>query len=323
MNAIAASSWRRQLATVFARLPKRPHLTVARLATRPLPDRWYLALGHLAYFKRWPNYTTPRTINEHIQAYMLRSRDPLLKIAGDKMRTREWIARMLGEAYLVPLLGVWDDARAVPLETLPRPCVLKATAGSGMVRILGARTSAEELRAARADIARWLRRDYSRFHREWCYEGLPRRVMAEIMLRDEHGDVPADYKAYVIGGRLRFIQVDRGRFGHHTRNLYSPQWSLLPVRLTIDNHALDPPPPRLAEMIRIAETLAEPFEFMRTDFYVVGDQLYVGELTNYPGAGFEKFIPHAFALELGQMWRTRSTPSRGDDTAASAECARQ
>jgi hypothetical protein len=123
-------------------------------------------------------------------------------------------------------------------------------------------------------------------------------------------ELPADYKLYVIGGQVRFIQVDRGRFGRHTRNLYDPQWRLLKERLTLPNHAPDPRPSRLEEMIDITLRLAEPFEFLRVDCYVQEDRLYIGELTNYPGAGFERFIPHRFALELGAHWRPPVTSER-------------
>ena len=49
-----------------------------------------------------------------------------------------------------------------------------------------------------------------------------------------------------------------------------------------------------------------PFEFLRVDCYLVdgpdGERLHVGELTNYPGAGFERFIPARYARELGVCW---------------------
>ena len=286
-------------------------VNLARLLLRPFPDRLYLALGHFAYFGRWPDYDNPRTFNEHIQAYMLNCRDPLLRIPADKIATREYIRQHYGEELLVPLIGVWDNADQVPVESLPRPCVLKPTAASGLVMMLRENDPrpAEEIRAT---MDRWLRRDYSRLHREWCYEGLPRRLMAEVMLRDPNGTVPPDYKAYVIGGKVRFIQVDRGRFAHHTRNIYGPDWRPLPARWTLQNHPPDPRPPMLEKMVEVAETLGEPFEFLRVDYYVLGDHIYIGELTNYPGAGFEKFIPASYALHIGSFWtevRQRALPT--------------
>jgi hypothetical protein len=292
---------------------RRPDLLVARRIGRLLPDRLYLALGHLFYFGRWPNYTHPRSLNEHIHAYMLRCRSPLLHIAADKLATREHVARVLGEQYLVPLIGAWDSAEAVPLKTLPRPCVVKTTVGSGQVWFLkpGVYTDLCELRQ---HLRRWLATDFSSLSREWCYRGLPNRVIAEEMLSGEDGEVPADYKCYVIGGAVRFIQVDRGRFGTHTRNLYDTDWRLLRERLTLENHPVDRRPARLQEMLDLTVRLAEPFEFLRVDWYVVGERIYIGELTNYPGAGFERFIPPSYALELGSHWRLpaeAAEPARG------------
>lgn len=281
---------------------RRPDLLIARRIGRLLSDRHYLALGHLFYFGHWPDYARPRSLNEHIQAYMLRCRSPLLHIAADKAATREHVAASVGDQYLVPLVGVWDDADAVPLKTLPRPCVVKTTVGSGQVWFL---RSGEfvDLQRLRLELQRWLATDFSSLSREWCYRGLRNRVIVEHMLAGEAGEVPADYKFYVIGGAVRFIQVDQGRFGHHTRNLYDSRWNLLPQRLTLENHPPDPCPARLAEMLEVTLTLAQPFEFLRVDWYVIGERIYIGELTNYPGAGFERFIPHSFAVELGRHWR--------------------
>lgn len=286
---------------------RRPDLALARRLGRPLSDRQYLALGHLAYFGRWPDYDHPRSYNEQVQAYMLRCRSPWLKLAADKLATREYVARLLGEEYLVPLIGVWDDANDVPLMTLPRPSVVKTSVGSGQLGFLrvGVYTDLVELRQ---NLRRWLTADFAQQSREWAYQGLRNRVFAEELLSGEDGEggedaaLPADHKVYVIGARVRFIQVDRGRFGRHTRNLYDADWRLLPARLTLRRHAPDPRPPRLAEMLAHSLKLAEPFECLRVDWYAPGDRLCVGELTNYPGAGFERFIPHAFALEMGRDW---------------------
>ncbi len=298
----------RRLSARFKHLIKkvrqaRPFLKLARLAGRPMPDDLYLALGHLIYFGRWPDYAAPKTFNEHIQAYMLRCRDPILHIAADKASIRSYVANLVGEQYLVECLGIWERAEDVPLQSLPTPCVLKASVGSGMVLFLnpGAALDVPDIRDT---LRKWLKRDYSGLHREWCYKDLPRRILAEKTLLDEDGQVPADYKVYVIGKQVRFIQVDRGRFSHHTRNLYSSTWDSLQARLTLENHAPDPKPQCLEDMLRIAHLLAQPFEFLRVDFYVVQGRLYVGELTNYPGAGFEKFIPASFALELGAHWNS-------------------
>jgi hypothetical protein len=305
-----ARDWRSDLKLLWHRLrhPHRPDLYLARLLGRPLSDRRYLEVGHLLYFGGWPDFDNPRSLNEHIMAYMLRCRDPLLQVAADKSRARQYVAAIAGEQYLVPLHGTWRNAEDVPLESLPRPCVLKPTAASGAVIFLH-ENEAVNYADVRAAMRRWLRSDYSSLHREWPYHGARQMIMAERLMLQADGSIPPDYKFWVIGKKVRLIHVDRGRFERHTRNLYLPDWQPANARLTLENHLADPRPPCLEEMIEVSERLARPFEFLRVDCYLIGDRPYVGELTNSPGAGFERFIPSSFAVTLGSYWERGTQPS--------------
>jgi hypothetical protein len=293
-------------------VPRRQwHVSALRALARPLPDGLYLRLAHWLYFHRWPDFDCPRTLQEHIQAYVLRTRNPALVMLADKKAVRDYIARTLSPEHNVPLLGAWDHERDVPLASLPYPLVLKPTHLSGRVLLLSCHRSADEGQH-RARLRGWLRRDHSRINREWFYAQVPRRVIAEPLLRDQTGNVPPDVKAYVIGGRVRYFQVDRGRFTRPTRNLYGPDWTLLPVRTTLPRHACDPVPRALPQLIECAERLAAPFEFLRVDFYVLSDRVLVGELTSSPGAGFGHYYPSAFGDALAAHWvMDRRAATRG------------
>lgn len=275
-------------------------LYLVRMLLRRSSDVRYLTLAYLCYFGRWPNYRKPSNFNEHIHGYMLRNRNPLIKVVADKITVRDWLEQQGEGKHLVPVLGVWDSAEAVPLRSLSLPCVIKPSVGSGSIIFL--KDADFDEHAVREQMQRWLRKDYSRVHREWCYEGATCRILVEKMLVDDSSGVPPDYKVYVIGGAARFIQVDRGRFVRHTRNLYSPQWELLSARLTLSQHESDLRPHCLERMVLIAQKLALNFEFLRVDYYCIDSKLYIGELTNYPGAGFERFIPSQFSEELGSYW---------------------
>jgi hypothetical protein len=221
---------------------------------------------------------------------------------ADKVAVRDYIARTLGSGrYNVPLLGCWDHEDAVPLATLPYPVVLKPSHLSGRVLLLARHRQSDETKL-RARLRGWLRKDHSHVNREWFYSQVPRRVLAEPLLRDDRGDVPPDVKAYVIGGRVRYFQVDSGRFTRPTRNLYGPDWSLLPARTSLPRHAADPTPEALPTLVEFAERLAAPFEFLRVDFYVLHDHVLVGELTSSPGAGFGHYYPASFGETLGSYW---------------------
>lgn len=272
-----------------------------RSLLRPFSDALYLRVAHRRYFGRWPDLARPRTLHEHIHSYLVRAHDPRLVILADKVRVRDYIAQQVGEGHTVPMVGQWDHAADVPLETLPFPVVLKPSHASGRVLMLHA--AAQVLPGAhRRLLDKWLAQDYSRVNREWFYHHVPHRIVAEPMLFGADGGIPADCKAYVIGGRVRYFQVEHGRFMRPTRNLYSPQWQLLPVRGGCPRHAPQPPPPDLLRMIELAQRLAEPFEFLRVDFLLAHDGLRISELTSSPGAGFGRFYPASFGTEMGHRW---------------------
>jgi hypothetical protein len=283
-------------------VPRRKlHVALLRRLARPLPDRLYLRLAHWLYFNRWPDFEHPRDLQEHIQAYVLRTRDPALVMLADKLASRDYIARTLGDEYNVPLIGSWTHEDEVPLATLPYPVVLKPAHLSGKVLMLSSYRREEEAKQ-RAKMRAWLRREHSRLSREWFYARVPRRVLAEPLLRDASGGVPADFKTYVVGGRVRFFQVDHGRFGRATRNLYDLDWSLLPARTILPRHPPEPPPHDLPRLIEIAERVAAPFEFMRVDFYLLGERVLVGELTSSPAAGFGRYYPASFSEQMAAHW---------------------
>lgn len=284
-------------------LPRRQwSVSLLRLLGRPLPDGAYMRLAHWMYFRRWPDFEHPRTLQEHIQAYVLRTRDPMLVTLADKIAVREYISRTLGtDAHNVPMIGSWQHEDEVPLATLPYPVVLKPSHLSGRVLLL-ARHRIPDERKLRARLRTWLHKDHSRINREWFYAQVPPRVLAEPLLQDQQGDVPPDVKAYVIGGRVRYFQVDSGRFTRPTRNLYGPDWSLLPARTSLPRHPVDPKPEVLPMLVDFAERLAAPLEFLRVDFYVLRDRVLIGELTSSPGAGFGRYFPASFGEQLASHW---------------------
>ena len=289
---------------------KSPGLAIARLLGRPLPDRLYMQLGHWLFFGCWPDFAHPRTLSEHIMASMLRCRDPILKTAADKILARRYIAERVGHKYLVPLYGIWGSADEIPLDTLARPCVIKPSAASGRVMLLRP-AEAVDIESLRETLRNWLRLDYSRLHREWAYQGLQQRIMAEKMLMGDDGQPPPDYKLWVVGKKVRMITVDRDRFMGRTRNLYRPDWEWIDVRhYPCENHPSDPRPKQLDELIAVAEYLAAPFEFLRVDCYLDEDSLFVGELTASPGAGYERFEPASFSHEMAGLWTTPADRQR-------------
>ena len=59
------------------------------------------------------------------------------------------------------------------------------------------------------------------------------------------------------------------------------------------------------KMIQFSEQLSKGIPFVRVDFYEINGQLYFGELTFYPGGGFEEFTPEEWDYKLGDFLKLK------------------
>ena len=57
------------------------------------------------------------------------------------------------------------------------------------------------------------------------------------------------------------------------------------------------------KMIELAEKLSKGISFLRVDFYEINGRIYFGELTFYPGSGYEQFQPKEWDYKLGEWIR--------------------
>ena len=301
---------------------------VAAAAGRIVKSRWFpRGARHAILEWKWSSdgrkaHAVPRrraTFNEKVRFKMTSDRRPLLATFSDKIATREYVAKVVGEHVLTELYLVTDDAGALRREALPREVAVKATHGSGGCVLVA--ESAHPDRALPEPPAGWARFlvhpdsvDWARLrglcrewlglrygHWEWGYRDLAPRVLAEELLTDG-GAVPTDFKLFTFNGRVRLVEVDFDRYGSIARTLYTPGWELLPVELRYPRGPEAPRPDGLGEMIAIAERLAAPVDFLRVDFYALGSRIVVGELTSYPGAGASSVDPESFDTELGSWW---------------------
>ena len=54
-------------------------------------------------------------------------------------------------------------------------------------------------------------------------------------------------------------------------------------------------------MVELAEKLSEGIKFVRVDFYELDGNTYFGEMTFFPGCGYEEFTPEEWDYKLGQL----------------------
>jgi hypothetical protein len=148
-----------------------------------------------------------------------------------------------------------------------------------------------------------MRSNYGRRRDEWAYEQIQPQIIVEELLDDGTGKPPCDIKVLVFNQRVRVVQLDEDRFGHHRRKFFDAQWNVLPIHDFVPQIGGAPEPPaRLADIIRYAEALGRDTDFVRVDFYQVGDRVCLGEMTHTPGSGLSPIYPASWDDEWGSWW---------------------
>lgn len=241
----------------------------------------------------------PRSLSEKIQWLKVHGRLRRLAPFVDKYAVRAYVRDVIGEAFLVPLIGVYDRAARIPWDDLPTRCVIKATHGSGWNLMVD-----DSSRLDRAEtigrLDAWLARNYYDHSHEEQYLFIRGRLVVEAMLGE--GDrIPWDYKLFCYGGEPRFVVVDVDRFVRHRRKVFDLEWRPLPATIPSEEYEGEVPrPPELERMVEAARKLAGPFPFVRVDLLLDRGRIFFGELTFTPGSGLSAVEPREFDLWRGE-----------------------
>jgi hypothetical protein len=259
---------------------------------------------YLSELGREPDLDHPTTYTEKTLWLNLRHRDPRWVTCADKYAVREWVRERVSEEILVPLLGVYDDADDIDIESLPDAFVIKATHGSGWNLIVPDKRDLDWVEAKRS-LQDWLSRSYYAHKREWQYRDMPHRLIVEEFLADEDGGIPSQYQFFCFrqgDEQTILVQVDFEELTNHRRDYYDLDWKRLPFTSRVPNSEREAPrPDRLEDMLEMVRRLSEDFPFVRVDLYLVEDRIYFGELTFTSGGGMSPFEPEEWDRRLGDL----------------------
>lgn len=253
---------------------------------RCVTDEFYLKIFFKAYQGKKLNIDKPITFNEKLQWLKLYDRNPQYTMLSDKYCVREYIKKTIGEEYLIPLLGVWDNAKDIDFTTLPNEFVLKCNHDSGSVIICH---NKEKLNIDKTitTLNKSLHKQYFWKSREYNYKNIKPRILAEKLMVDLESNELRDYKYFCFNGEPIFVQVDIGRFSNHIRNFYDMEWNFIQVSYGCrnDENVIIKKPKQHDQMIYLAKILSKGRPHVRVDFYVVNEKVFFGELTFHHGGG--------------------------------------
>ena len=267
-----------------------------------LPDEAYLKLMFRLEVYQKLDLDHPTTFNEKLQWLKLYYHRPDLTMMADKLAVKQYVASLIGEEYVVPLLGQWDDPGQIDWDMLPRQFVLKTNHDGGNYGIVICKDKdkldkEKTIRRLRAS----LKRNPYLLGREWPYKNIPRRVFAEQYLEESGKQELTDYKFYCFDGKVRFLFIASGRQeGQITFDYFDEHFNHINVVQTHPPAAVTPEKPEQFElMIELAEKLSKGLPHVRVDFYQVNGKVYFGEYTFFTHGGWAAFDPEEYDYKLG------------------------
>lgn len=279
-----------------------------------VPDRKYLSIIYEKKIGKQINLTDPKGFNEKLQWLKLHDKNPEYINYVDKYEVRKYIEKMLGTEYLVPLLGVYNSVDEIDWKSLPQTFVLKCTHGSGF-NIVCKDKNLLNIEEAKKQLKRWMKKNYFYVGREWPYKFIEPRIVCEQFLTDDSGYELKDYKFMCFNGKTEFLFICLNRSAETGLcvDFYDLDWNLLPFQRHYPNSSTHlEKPHNFDKMIQIADMLSKNMPFVRIDLYEANGNVYFGEITLYPGSGFEEFQPEVYDEWVGNMIKLPDTKIRAE-----------
>lgn len=213
----------------------------------------------------------------------------------DKYLAKKYVADKIGEKYIIPTFGVWNSADEIDFDSLPEQFVLKCNHNSGGVVICKDKSKLN-IAETRLKLSKALKEDYYLHGREWPYKNVPRKIIAEKYM----GESLNDYKLMCFNGKVKCNFVCSERTKNLKVTFFDNNWKKLPfIRHYPSSDKEIAKPANFDKMIELSEILSKNTSFLRVDFYEIAGKIYFGELTFFPGCGFEEFSPEEWDEKLG------------------------
>lgn len=270
------------------------------------PDKTYLEIMFWLELRKKLNLVNPQTFNEKLQWLKLYYHRPDYVKMADKEAVKGYVANTIGQEYVIPILGKWNNVRDIEWDSLPRQFVLKTNHDGGNFGIIICKDkNSLNKKKAQRRLQKSLNRNTYLLGREWPYRDIPRKVFAEQYIEDPIVGELLDYKFFCFDGKVKMLFVASGRqdgssgikFDYFDEN-YQP----LNVQQTHPRSANPPEKPVNFELMKkLAEDLSSGIPHVRVDFYNVNGKIYFGEYTFFSYGGWAEFHPEEFDYILGSF----------------------
>lgn len=267
-----------------------------------MSDELYIRIAYRARMGKKLVLNQPQTFSEKLQWLKLYNRRLEYTALVDKYEVKPIVAKIIGEEYIIPTLGVWNHYDEIDFDKLPNQFVLKCTHDSGGLVVCKDKGKLDR-KATKRKIEQCLKNNFFWGMREWPYKNVKPRIIAEQYMEDEQTKELRDYKFFCFDGEVKalFIATERMKEGEETKfDFFDENYNHLPFTNGHPNAEVLPKKPVcFDEMKVLAAKLSKGIPHVRVDFYEVNGKVYFGEMTFFHWSGFTPFVPEEWDYKFG------------------------
>ena len=251
------------------------------------------------------DWEKPETFNHHIQLLKFSLGEEESRLT-DKFRVREHVSSIIGDEYLIPLVGVYDSVSDLDIDPAATDIVMKTNHGSGPehCEVFPSNRSAEELKLKFENAMS--NEYYGVQWGEFQYQSIPRKLIVERKI-GTHEKSPLDYKFHMFNNGSKehwFLQINSDRESALKQNFYDEKFEFIDVTKSgLPNGEVQlPDRAMLQEMLNISRKLSAKHRYVRVDLYLIERKIYFGELTFTPACGFGEFSDMQISNRFGSYF---------------------
>ncbi|MBR0294596.1 MAG: hypothetical protein IJQ67_01665 [Bacilli bacterium] len=267
---------------------KRALVVPFRGIVKVISKTWYVRYQYKYITHHKLNLKNPVRYTEKLQYLRLKvyPNEPLVSKCAGRSGLREYAKEMGFEDNLIEIYGIFDRFDDIDFDKLPNQFVMKCTHACAFNYLCYDKSKIDKS-ALRKKFNKWLGTNYGKKTVELHYSKIKPQIIIEKFMF-ENGKLPVEYKIHVFNGVAKNMYVVTSRGVDIRYNNYYIDWTPFDGSQFNGWKKTDYPltkPENWDEMVKMAETLAKPFPFVRVDLYSIDGHIYISEMTFTPAKG--------------------------------------
>ncbi len=253
-------------------------------------EKWYSGITGKSL-----SLDNPKNFNDMQHAQKTREISELMKEISDLVYMRQWARGIIGEKYMPPVIGTYDNVEEISWDDLPREFIIKLSNGRSYRTTVKDRQNPDmfNIDVLKRRLNAFYKNDYSYMpSMELWYKGIVPKVVIETPVE---GDFYHDsYKFICYDGKVKYVVSDKNNDIWSTlkRDIYDKNWNHLNVKMKYPNaRENERKPDHLSNMIFLSEQLASYFNFAIVHFWDTAKGPIFNKIRFVIGAGVEEIVP--------------------------------